>query len=208
MTAEDPKLADLRAQLKAELALEPRATPWWVGAVVLVVVNAGLGAAAMAMMASGRGHDSGSMLRFGTTVLLGLVVVGGALFGVRPGSRTARLAMLGISALAVTLAVVAGSGVPVDGPFWAGTSCATTECLVSVVPMLTGLLLLSRFAFDPLRTIVVGMSAAAVGVLTLHLHCPNGSWSHLAMFHALPWACLIAALLLVRRVVPSKTFAP
>ncbi len=201
---DDLKLAAMKAELLAELAHDPKPTPWWVGTVALLAVNVGFCAAVLVLMADAQN----TVARSSVMALLVLVVIGGTVFGLRPGSRVARLVMLGASAVAVAAALMTGAGEPMQGPFWAGTSCAMTEGLVSVVPLVTSLLVLSRFAFDPLRTAVVGMSAAAVGVLTLHLHCANGSWAHLAMFHGMPWLVLIAVLLMVRRAMPSKTFAP
>lgn len=204
----DARLEAMRAQLQAELAKSPKARPWWVEAVGLVALNVALIACALLLLSSPASAQSTPMARFVATAGLIALIAGGTFFGLRPGSRGPRQVMLGFGTVAMVLAVLSGSDIAVDGPFWAGTSCATIESLVALVPVVAAVLVLSRFAFDPLRTTVVGMSSAAVGVFALHLHCPNGSWAHLAMFHAGPWGLLLAAMFFARRSMPSKTFAP
>ena len=208
MSADDAKLAALRAQLHAELARSARARPWWVGALVLVALNAAWAACAALTLSSNAALSPHLALRWGVAGGLMLVIGAGSVLGLRPGRQGPRVAMLTVTAAVLALAWVLGTGARTEGHFWTGTSCATTECLVSLVPLMTGLLLLTRFGFDVVRTALIGVSAAGVGLLALHLHCPNGAWEHLAMFHALPWATMSVLLLVIRRAVPSKTFAP
>jgi hypothetical protein len=140
--------------------------------------------------------------------LLGAVL---ALFGVlavRPGGRTSRwVALTGVMATGVW-AVLAGSGATPGYGFWSGASCALTECLVSVVPMAAAAVLLTRFSFDLGRALLGGAAAGAGGMLALHLHCPNGTMSHLLVFHVLPWFLLAFVLAGVRMALPSKSAAP
>ena len=206
--ADDAKLAALRAQVHAELAASPRARPWWVGALVLMAFNLVAAACAVLTLSSNAAFAKNPAARLAITMGLLLVMGAGALLGLRPGRQAPRVAMVAVTASVLALAWLMNSGSRLEGPFWAGTSCAATEGLVSLVPLMTGLVLLTRFGFDPLRTVVIGISTAGVGLLALHLHCPNGAWEHLATFHALPWAMMIAVLFVVRRALPSKTFAP
>ena len=208
MSAEDAKLATLRAQVHAELARAPRATPWWVGAAVLVGLNLAAAAGALLVLSSNAAMSSHSQLRWAIAGGLLIIIAAGSVLGLRPGRQAPRVALMVVAGAVFALAWLLGAEARPEMPFWAGTSCATTECLVSMVPLVTGLLLLTRFGFDPLRTALVGMSSAGVGLLALHLHCGNGAWGHVAMFHALPCAVMVGALLIVRRAMPSKTFAP
>jgi hypothetical protein len=208
MSADDAKLAALRAQLHAELAKSPKARPWWAGAGVMLTLNAVTTFAAVSMIGSDADPARDPILRWGVAALILAVITLGTVVGLRPGPRWPQMASLVATALTVALAVTVGAVGPMQVPLWAGTSCATTECLVALVPLTTGLILLSGFAFDPLRTAVVGLSSGAVGVLALYVHCPVGTWSHQLMFHASPWVALFAVLWLVRRAMPSKTFAP
>ena len=208
MSADDAKLAALRAQVHAELARAPRATPWWVGAVVLVALNLAAAACALLTMRSNAAFSSNAQGHWAIAGGLLLVIAAGSVLGLRPGRQAPRVAMVAVTGAVFALAWLLGSGARLEMPFWSGTTCATTECLVSLVPLTTGLVLLTRFGFDPLRTALIGMSSAGVGLLALHLHCPNGAWEHVAMFHALPLAVMTAVLVVARRALPSKTFAP
>ncbi len=204
----DPTLEALRAQVHAELRHSPRARPWWFGALAVMASNVALAACATMAMPLHSAQSASWLARWVTAAVLLSVVTLGAWFGVRPGPKAPRVAMLGLSMVAMVLAVLSGSGDVPGGSFWAGASCATTECVVSLVPLVVGLVVLTRFAFEPLRTAVVGLSSAAAGAFVLHMHCPNGSWAHLLVFHVAPWVGLTLGLLVFRRAMPSKTFAP
>ncbi len=208
MSTDDAKLAALRAQVHAELAQAPRVTPWWVGAVVLLGLNLVSAACALMLLSSNARFSSNAPLRWAIGGGLLVIIAAGSVLGLRPGRQGPRVAMLVMTAAVFALAWLLGSGARVEMPFWGGTSCATTESVVSLVPLATGLLLLTRFGFDSLRTALIGMSSVGVGLLALHLHCPNGAWEHVAMFHVLPCAVMIAVLFVAGRAMPSKTFAP
>ncbi len=152
-------------------------------------------------------QPEGETLRLVTAAVLLLTILGGTVLGLRPGSHAPRFAMAGFAGIGVLLSVLSG-GEGVVSPFWSGTSCATTQCLVALIPMALSVVLLSRFEFDLWRTLVAGMSAAGVDLLALSLHCENGAWQHLLMFHALPSVLLVLVVLAVRRSLPSETFAP
>lgn len=207
MSTNDSKLETLRAHMHAELAHSPKAQPWWLSAVMLLALNAALMVMAALVLRDRPAPPEAQTLRLMTSGALLLTIGGGSFFGLRPGGHAGRVAMMALAGLAAVLTVVTGAE-GVARPFWSGMSCATMECLITLVPMSLSVFALSRFAFDALRTVVVGMSAAALGLFALHLHCANGAWSHLLMFHAVPWAGLILCVFFVRRSMHSKTFAP
>ena len=48
----------------------------------------------------------------------------------------------------------------------------------------------------------------AGGALVLHLHCGNGTLTHLALFHLLPGVVLAAMAVLVRGALRPRAFTP
>jgi hypothetical protein len=86
--------------------------------------------------------------------------------------------------------------------------CLINEIALSLVPLLFVTWAVTGMAFQVRRALLAGMSAGAVGLLALHLHCPNGLPSHLFIFHALPWVGLSALAIAARAKLPSRTFAP
>jgi hypothetical protein len=98
----------------------------------------------------------------------------------------------------------------VDGfnPPQVGWACLGIELVASTVPLLVALKALTQFAFSPLRAAQVGLTAGAVGALAAHLHCPSRALPHLLGLHMLPVLALVAIAVVVRRRMPSKSFAP
>jgi hypothetical protein len=87
-------------------------------------------------------------------------------------------------------------------------ACLTSELGLSVLPCVVAVYLLTRSAFAPAKAWTAGAAAAAAGLFALHLHCPNGSAAHLAVFHVFPWLLLATGVVLVRRALPSWSHAP
>ena len=119
-------------------------------------------------------------------------------------------ALVGAGAVAVALLqIFGGSGQAGMRGFLAGLmGCMVTEVVLSVPPLILTLVLLVRSAFQPVRALAAGLSAAGVSLFVLHLHCPDGSATHLALGHVLPWLVLAGVVLLVRSKLPTRSYAP
>lgn len=191
----------LRDAARAELEAHPKARRWWVDALGLLALNAAVAGGALSMMTVREVGPGG----WAIVALLGVLMGAGSWAAVRPGAGLLRLAMIAIALAAAVWAAVDGSGV--GGPFASGVGCAVTEAALSLVPMAAALFAMSRFAFDGTRALVGGLSVGATGVLVLHLHCVDGTAEHLLAFHAVPWALVAVAALMIRRKLPSRSFA-
>jgi hypothetical protein len=107
------------------------------------------------------------------------------------------------------LQIFGGSGqASVRGFRSALLGCMVTEVVLSVPPLIVALVLLVRSAFQPVRALAAGLSAAGVSLFVLHLHCSDGSASHVALGHVLPWLVLAGVALLVRSRLPTRSYAP
>lgn len=60
----------------------------------------------------------------------------------------------------------------------------------------------------PDQEVVAGLAAGAGGLMTLHLHCPNGTLGHLLLFHLVPSALVSLLAVGVRRRLSSASWAP
>jgi hypothetical protein len=117
--------------------------------------------------------------------------------------------LVGTSAAVVALAVVlGGSGAAAKGLLAGCLSCTRAHLLLSALPLVAALVLLRRSAYHPARALAAGLSAGAVGLLLLHLHCPNGGVAHLALSHVAPWLLVGGLAVLVRSRLSSRTYAP
>lgn len=202
------QLHALRGLAEAELAASPKPRPWWAEAAVLSFANMGVAVAASVVMTWASSQHDSSGWRWGTAGALLLAGALGAVVAVMPGRPQLRWAA-GVFALAAMVATIfCGSGDDVGQPFLKGLSCATTECFVSIAPLLVASWVMSRFSARGLRLWLAGASVGAAGVLALHLHCPNGSALHLATFHVLPWLAVAGLSVLVRRFLPTHAYAP
>lgn len=208
-------LERMRQLALAELTQAPVPRPWWrdaallggINVVVALVCTVALGAKGLVLNLS-----PGAVV---AAVALPVVVVllFGAVISVMPRRRGRSLAS-GLSALvalgAGALLIVTGSGF--DEPqrdFWAvGLTCLAIEVIISLVPVATAVVVLCGFAHNPWRMFVGGLAAGAAGIFALHLHCPIGTWLHLAAFHVLPWLLVAAGAVLVRGRMRSRSFAP
>jgi hypothetical protein len=200
------KLEAIRLAAHAELARHPAVRPWWVDAGVLLFVNLLFGAGSMLLLTTPVGGFG--PLRWGAAAALLAVCALGTFAAVRPGWRSARFALLGLAGVTMALVLITATGFDPGRPFLGGMGCGLWEGLASVVPVIAAMLVLSRFAPDPLRTVVGGLAAGAGGLLALHLHCPNGMPSHLIVFHLVPWGLVSLAALGLRRLLRSSSWAP
>lgn len=203
-TTVDPRLEAIRKAAQAEFARAPKAQPWWLHAALLVGVNLVVGAVlALGFSVNHEQHSSEALRWLGGLGLIAISVVG-AIAAVRPGWQGVRLGVL-LGALATMLVMLAAaSGL---GPF-GGVACGAIETVASLVPVVASVLVLSRFAPDPWRTMVGGLSAGTGGLFALHFHCPNGGLAHLTLFHLLPWLLVCLAAIVLRRLVRTDSWAP
>jgi hypothetical protein len=203
-------LESTRERVLAELRAHPKATPWWREVLVLVGVYAG--ATALGALAFTRvgllTNTAPPAVVAGVAVLLLALMVGGAVLALAPARRVA-WGLVGTSMAVVALAVVlGGSGLAVKSFLAGALGCMRTHVLLSALPLVAALVMLRRSAYHPARALAAGLSAGAVGLFLLHLHCPDGSARHLALSHVGPWLLLGAVALLLRSRLPSRTHAP
>lgn len=205
-------LSRAHALARAELQAHPRARRWWWGALALVGVNVavGVGSAVMLLLAPSRhAHPdtSGTLWAVGA-VLLALLCAGPllALAPSRRGALGAGLVLAGAAAVGVGFG---GSGLSdARAAGLAGVGCMSAEVLLSLLPFVATLWLLRAMPAHPLRTLLACLSAAAAGLLGLHLSCPVGTVKHLLGFHVLPWLALGALAVLLRKRLRTRAYAP
>lgn len=205
-----PVLERVRTRTQEELAAHPKPTPWWREVLVLVGVYVGMTAlGALALTPLGLMLNAAPPgVVAGLSMLVLLAMVGGAVVALAPVRQVA-WGLMGLCTAVVALAVVlGGSGLAVKS-FLAGfIGCTRTHMLLSALPLLAALVMLRRSAYHPARAVAAGLSAGAVGLLLLHVHCPDGSAAHLAASHVGPWLLLGALSLLVRSRLPTSSHAP
>ena len=209
-TPSAPALESVRARALEELAAHPKATPWWHELLVLLGVYAGMTAVgALALRRVGLFNNAAPPeVVAALAALLALVMVGGAVVALAPTRRMA-WSLVGTSMAVVVLAVVlGGSGVAAKSFLSGLIGCTRTSFLLSALPLVAAVVMLRRSAFSPARAVAAGLSAGAVGLLLLHVHCPDGSAAHLAAAHLGPWLLLGALALFVRSSLPTYNHAP
>jgi hypothetical protein len=198
------------ARAMAELAAQPEGGVWWVPAALVSLVS--LAVAGAGILAMGHGRPMGNPAPLATLLGVAAVLVSLTVFGVGAGlGRGAGRSRLVLSVLGVgcaALLVAAGSGFGPARPLMSGEGCAVAELAVSAFPCLLAIWVLTRTAFDPVRAGLVALSAAAAGPLALTFHCADGTREHLLLFHAMPWLALALLAVAVRRLLPSRSFAP
>jgi hypothetical protein len=202
------QLEAIRRAAQAELGRSPRVRPWWLDALLLVGVNAVCGLGWSAFFTFNLVQHTGPLARAVGAAGLMAVALGGAVAAVRPGARPLRVLLVSLAVGTGVVLLAAASGADPGMPFLGGMGCGLSELAASVVPLGVSAWVLTRFAPDTLRTVVAGLAAGAGGLVTLHLHCTNGTLGHLVVFHLAPWVLVALAAVALRRVLPSATWAP
>jgi len=207
-----PALERARTRALEELAAHPVARPWWHEALRLLGVSLGV----IVLAALGSWH-AGKLLNtsppavlLGLTVLVLLAMGAGTLVALIPARRlgVAGVAMA-LSAAGVAVAMVlGGSGVKVHGFLEGCLGCVRTGLLLSALPVLMALSVLRRLAFQTVRAMAAGLAAGAVGLVLVHLRCPEGGVSHLAVSHVGPWLLMGALVPWVRSHLRTRVHAP
>ncbi|MCY1081648.1 NrsF family protein [Archangium lansingense] len=205
-----PALERVRTLTQEELAAHPKPTPWWREVLVLVGVYVGmtvLGALAFTPLGLMRNAAPPGIV-VGLAVLVLLVMLGGAIVALAPVRRVA-WGLVGTCTAVVALSVLLGGSGLAAKSFLAGViGCTRVHMLLSALPLLAALVMLRRSAYHPVRAVAAGLSAGAVGLLLLNVHCADGSAAHLAASHVGPWLLLGGLALLVRSRLPTSNHAP
>jgi hypothetical protein len=190
-----------------ELA-KPR-RPWWLLALGLTAANALLATVAVFVLEAWNWEASTSprWLFLSAATVLAALATAGALLALAPARRWLEVA-IGLGAVAALSVLLAADGRASNGPFSAGTSCLWTVLVLALLPLAGGLFLLTRMAYSAWRALAVGLVSGGVGLLALQFHCADGGSPHLLVFHLLPWAALGGAAVLLRRLLPTSSFAP
>lgn len=205
--ASTASLQKARDAARAELKVQPKSRKWWVDATFLLGVNLAVAILASSLLSVRAFQPESQLSRWGISAALFTMMIVGAWAAVRPGAHLLRIVLLVIAAAGAIWVGIGGSGLSGDRPFSSGIACALTEAAVCFAPLLVVLWITSRFAFEPTRAIVGGLSVGATGMFVLHFHCANGSAEHLFTFHVLPWLVVGLGTLAIRRMLPSRSFA-
>jgi hypothetical protein len=209
MTPLPPDLEAMHRRLKADAAVEVRgpAWPWWWAGATLAAFDAVLLGVLLTRATVRWEHFASAEAGLAVEAALVALCLLGSFLAVSPLPGPGVRLALGAGATLAVGSAAALSGVP-HSTFWGGWSCSVVEVASSALPALVALLLLRRFAFDAWRALLGGVASGAVGLSFLHLVCGAGDWPHHLAFHALPCAVLAGALVLARRQVPSRSYAP
>ncbi|MGO9829828.1 MAG: hypothetical protein ACLPJH_06780 [Myxococcaceae bacterium] len=183
--------------------------PWWrqpaaFGAANLVLATA---AAAFLVPSNWGATTTAHWLFLAAVAALAALAIGGVFLALAPARRSVRAALL-LAVLAPLAVLLAGDGQAPARPFLAGVGCLWTVLALAVLPLAFGSWLLTRSAYHPARALAVGLASAGVGLLVLQLTCEDGSSPHLLVFHLLPWVALGGVAVLVRRALPTWSYAP
>ena len=192
---------------RSELALNRRTAPWLHQALLLVAMNVVFCAAAIAMMRAstdvqsiGIGHAMAAVVLFALTIF-------GAFAAVRPGGRAGRIAYIVVSAVMMAIIVV-GGGPVTTGLGLTHPTCAAIELSLAVPSLAFSFVVLRRFAFQIDRTLVAGIASGAVSALSLHFFCAKDTWTHLLVFHIVPWMLIAILAVFGRKRMTSTSYAP
>ncbi|MCY1020025.1 DUF1109 domain-containing protein [Pyxidicoccus sp. MSG2] len=210
-TAPAPKLEAAHQLALKELAAHPKPTPWWRELLVLLAVYAVVLGGGLAWLSRDGvvGNQAPPMVVAAVALLTLVLVGGGAFLALAPSRRRVPWALVALAAVGVAaVQVMGGSGLQIRPPMRGMLGCMGSEVALSVLPLAVALVLLCRSAFQPVRALAAGLSAAGVSLLVLHLHCPDGTVRHLMSAHVLPWLVLAGVAVLVRSRLPTRSYAP
>lgn len=205
------KLEKIRAITRDELAAHPKATPWRKRAAQVFAVYAALGLLGAVALGIRWSHLQGTdgLTLWSAGALLIAIIGGGVFLGLAPARHAAVNLFLPAAFVGALLIAFGGVELATAKTFLQeGIPCLTTEVAMSVLPLAIAAWVMVQSAFNLRRTVAVGIAAATTGLLTLHLHCEQGRWEHLLVFHVLPAFALVLLFIGVRRALPTKSYAP
>jgi hypothetical protein len=204
-----PRLDAARQRALEELAAHPRPRPWWHELGVLLAVYSVVLGGGLFILGRMVGNRASPAVVATVGVLTLVLVGGGAFVALAPAWRRLPWALVALAVVTVGAAQVLGGAGRNHGPLLEGLMfCTVTEVVLSVPPLATALVLLCRTAFQPVRAMAAGLSAAGVALLVLHLRCADGTAPHLLLSHLLPWLLLAVVGVLVRSRLPTRSYAP
>ncbi len=201
----------LAAAAAVELRKHPRARPWWWGAVMLGLIY--LAIILIGVVVIGALQRSGNpplpLALQAVGIGLALLSMVGFVASLAPRGRRARLALFPFLG-ALLFAIFPSAPLSHDTrAFMAqGMPCLIVEVVTSLLPIGLGIWLLTRSAFNPIRSLLLPFCAATAGLVVLCFHCPNGLTSHLLVFHLAPWLALVALAWAIRAKSRSHSYAP
>jgi len=202
-----PLRAEWLAAAHQELSRPVR--PWWGLAAGLAAANTVLAVVGTAVLVPTNWEASTTprWLFLAAVAVLGALAVGGAVLALAPRRLWLDGALI-LAALAPVAVLLAGDGHAAAPHFLDGMACLWAVLALAALPLGGGAWLLTRSAYSPARAVAVGLLSAGVGLLVLQFTCNDGSSRHLLVFHLLPWAALGAVAVLVRRALPTWSYAP
>jgi hypothetical protein len=203
-----PDLERARQAMLEEYRSSEKPLSWRSDALAITALNIAVCIGVIAVAASMQSPYLSGVPRILTITSLFLLIVLGGIFSVRPKGRFALQSIVVLSAIAV-LCVMLPAVWKDDGlAFFADADCALAELGIAVLPTTATVIVLRKFAYQRLRTIVGGLGASATGVLVLHFTCSNGEFYHLLLFHLVPGALVTIAAVLIRSRMKSHSFVP
>jgi hypothetical protein len=194
-----------------ELRKRPRARPWWWGAIALVPMYLALIWVGVAVLGTPERNGSPPLPLALRAVGIGLAVLSaiGFLASLAPRGRRARVALFPfLGALLLGILLFAPSTHDPGNFVAEGMPCLIVEVVMSLLPIGLGIWLLTRSAFNPIRSLLLPFCGATAGLVVLCFHCANGLTSHLLVFHLAPWMALSALALTLRAKSRSYSYAP
>ncbi|HLT29507.1 MAG TPA: hypothetical protein VK013_05665 [Myxococcaceae bacterium] len=200
------------AQALEALKARPRAASWkrplWILAAVQLAVLVGAGVFfSLRAPQPANTAPMGTLLLLGAAILAHLVVTGWMAF--RPRWQVGAGRVLGASGVLLMGAVLwGGSGAEIR-PTWEGIlHCIGVMAVLVALPWMGALQGLREMGSHGGRAFAAGASATGVGLLLLHVVCPEGTGTHLLLGHLLPWVMFAAGLIWMRGRVPTRSHAP
>lgn len=201
----------LPAAASVELRKHPRARPWWWGAVALGLIYLALILVGVVVLGTPQREGNPPLPLALEAVGIGLALLSlvGFVAALAPRGRRARVALFPfLGALLLGILLFAPLSHDTGGFVAQGMSCLTVEVVTSLLPIGLGIWLLTRSAFNPIRSLLLPFCAATAGLVVLCFHCRVGLASHLLVFHLAPWLALGALAWAVRAKSRSHSYAP
>lgn len=193
-------------RLISEIRAQPKTRRWWWGPVALGAVYSLLVLIGVVVLSANESIPWS--LRIAGLGLALASLIGFAL-ALAPRSRRARIALFPVLGALLLGMLMAAPAAEYNDHFLAdGISCLLVEVLTSLIPLALGVWLLTRTAFNPIRSLLLPFCAATAGLVVLCFHCLHGLPAHLLVFHLLPWLALSAVAWLARARAPSYSYAP
>lgn len=205
--AKADSLAKINAAVKAELSAKKKVRTWQQEALMLFGASFGVFLVlAIAVLITGAARAEALPTRVVTVLPLLAASALCAFAALAPRRRMVRVAALLSAICAAVLLVVARSGVTSISttPEWV---CTALHVASAIVPIFAAVMFLRGTAPSPLRAAVAGLAMGTTGAMLGELVCEQGL-RHVALFHLGAWAIVVAACLVLSRIVPPRSYAP